>query len=39
VSDSVLTAQLDADTVADRRSRLKRGLAQRPYFLENTRIQ
>ncbi len=39
VSVSLLTAQLHADTVADRRSRLKRGLAQRPYFLENTRIQ
>ena len=39
MSVSVLAAQLNADTVADRRSRLKRGLAQRPYFLENSRVQ
>jgi L,D-transpeptidase ErfK/SrfK len=39
VSVSPLAARLDADTVADRRSRLKRGLAQRPYFLENSRVQ
>ncbi|GMQ96184.1 MAG: L,D-transpeptidase family protein [Gammaproteobacteria bacterium] len=39
VSASLLAVQLDADTVADRRSRMKRGLAQRPYFLENSRIQ
>ena len=36
---STLATQLDADAIADMRSRLKRGLAQQPFFEENSRIQ
>ena len=36
---SGIATQLDADAVADMRARLKRGLAQRRYFMENSRVQ
>ncbi len=36
---STLAMQLDADAIADMRSRLKHGLARRPYFAANSRVQ
>ena len=36
---SGLATELDAGTIADMRSRLKRSLAQWPYYLRNSRVQ
>jgi hypothetical protein len=36
---SGFTTRLDADVVADMRARLKRGVVQRRYFMENSGVQ
>ena len=36
---SGLATDLDAGAIADKRSRLKRSLAQWPYYLGNSRVQ